>query len=140
MTGETIPQAANPTLSRGSAAAFWASTLFVAMTALVAGAADILHLQPLYGILLHLGYPPYFAAILGTWKVLGALALLAPRRPLVKEWAYAGMSFDYASAVASHCVSGDGLAAMAGPLISIAVLIASWRLRPQSRRLSAGWR
>jgi len=120
-------------LARGRA--YWACTLFVAVTALGAGVMDILHVQPLYGLLLHLGYPSYFAAILGVWKVLGAIVLVAPRYPLVKEWAYAGMVIDYSSAAISHLASGDGTAAIAGPIFSMVALAASWYLRPRSRRL-----
>jgi hypothetical protein len=97
---------------------------------------DILHVPPLYGLLLHLGYPSYFAAILGVWKVLGAIVLVAPRYPLVKEWAYAGMVIDYSSAVVSHWASGDAATALVGPVVSIAALVGSWYLRPQSRRLA----
>ena len=43
---------------------------------MAAGVMDLLHLEPLFGITIHLGYPPYFSTILGTWKILGGLALL----------------------------------------------------------------
>ncbi len=56
----------------------------------------------------HLGYPAYFLLILGAWKVAGGLALLAPRTPLLKEWAYAGFAFDLGSAVIAHVAVGDG--------------------------------
>jgi hypothetical protein len=122
--------------SRASTAAYWAATLFVTLTALGAGTADILHAQPLYGLLLHLGYPPYFATLLGLWKVAGAVVLLAPRWPLVKEWAYAGMLIDYVCAVVSHAAAGDGGSTVVGPLVALAALAASWHLRPESRRLA----
>jgi hypothetical protein len=54
-----------------------------------------------------LGYPVYFLTILGVWKVLSAPALLAPRLPRLKEWAYAGIFFDLTGAAASHAFSGD---------------------------------
>lgn len=114
---------------------YWLFTLLVVAPALVAGAMDVLHLQPLFGLLLHLGYPAYFATILGVWKVLGAIVLLAPRSPLLKEWAYAGMAIDYSSAALSHAALGDGVAAIAGPALSLAALAASWYLRPRARRL-----
>jgi len=123
--------------SRKATVVYWAGTLFVAVTALVAGAMDILHLDPLFGLLLHLGYPSYFAAILGVWKVLGALVLLAPRYPLVKEWAYAGTFIDYSSALISHMALGDAFGAMSGPIIAMVALAASWHLRPPSRRLAS---
>jgi hypothetical protein len=124
--------------SRGTTTAYWVFTLFITLTALSAGVSDILHLQPLYGVLLHLGYPPYFGTILGVAKVVGAIVLLAPRYPLLKEWAYAGMFCDYAAAVASHAAAGDGAGAMAGPILSMAAMAASWYLRPPSRRLRQG--
>jgi hypothetical protein len=124
-----------PMPPRGAIITYWLCTLFVALTALGAGIMDILHVEPLFGLLLHLGYPSYFAAILGVWKVLGALVLVAPRYPLVKEWAYAGMVIDYSSAVISHLASGDGAGAIAGPILSMVALAASWYLRPRSRRL-----
>jgi len=121
--------------SRGALVLFWLSTLAVALTALWAGAMDVLHVEPLYGILLHLGYPSYFAAVLGVWKMVGAIVLLGPRFPLVKEWAYAGMVIDYSSAVISHWASGDPPGALAGPIILAVALVVSWFLRPASRRV-----
>ena len=115
--------------------AYWVATVFLAVNAVVAGAMDILRIQPLFGLLLHLGFPAYFATILGIWKVLGAVALLAPRYPLLKEWAYAGMFFDFSGAVAAHSATGDGIVSCVGPVVSIGALVASWYLRPQSRRL-----
>jgi uncharacterized membrane protein YphA (DoxX/SURF4 family) len=99
--------------SRKALIGYWVCTLFVAIPALAAGTMDVLHLQPLFVLLLHLGYPAYFATILGVWKVLGAIVLLAPRYPLIKEWAYAGMVIDYTSAVLSHSAWGDGVGAIA---------------------------
>jgi hypothetical protein len=62
--------------------------------------------------------------------------LLSPRLPLLKEWAYAGMFFDYAAAVTSHAASGDSATALAGPIVALAIAAASWYLRAPSRRLS----
>src|SRR5262245_53403890 len=111
--------------------AFWLATLFVVVNQLWAGVTHVLHAQPLFGILLHLGYPPYFSTMLGIWKLLAA-ALLAPRRPLLKEWAYAGLFFDFSAAIVSHAAVGDGVVSFIGPIVSIAALFGSWYLRPQS--------
>jgi hypothetical protein len=124
------------TLSAFAPIGYWAATLFVAVTSLAAGVADMLHVQPLYGIMLHLGYPPYFATLLGLGKVVGAAVLLAPRGPLVKEWAYAALFCDYCCATVSHVAAGDGIGAVAGPLFAFGALVASWYLRPASRRLA----
>jgi len=83
----------------------------------------------------HLGYPAYFVALLGIWKLLGVAAVLAPRRPRLKEWAYAGFAFDLSGAAVSHLVSGDGLGKALVPLSLLGLGLASWALRPASRRL-----
>ena len=80
----------------------------------------------------HLGYPSYFLTILGAWKVLGALAILSPGLPRLKEWAYAGMFFDLSGAVASHALMGDGVSKVIGPCLVGSIVIASWLLRRES--------
>ena len=85
----------------------------------------------------HLGYPGYFASILGLWKLLGAIAIVMPRFPRLKEWAYAGFFFDLTAAAASHAAVGDSAADIAAPLVFLALVLASWALRPASRTLAA---
>lgn len=123
-------------LSRAVLLVYWVATLYVAVTSLGAGVIDILHAPPLYADLLRLGYPSHFATVLGVWKVLGALALVWPRYPLLKEWAYAGLFFDFTGALAAHGFAGDGMTTYVGPLLSLGALIASWFLRPPARRLA----
>jgi hypothetical protein len=83
----------------------------------------------------HLGYPDYFASILGAWKILGVIALLWPGMSRLKEWTYAGFTFDLTGAAISHLASGDGLGKAGVPLALLAVGLASWALRPEGRRL-----
>jgi uncharacterized membrane protein YphA (DoxX/SURF4 family) len=83
-----------------------------------------------------LGYPQYFLVILGIWKLLGAVALVIPRFPRLKEWAYAGVIFDLTGAVASLWASGlRNAGSIAYPIVMTGFAIASWALRPPSRRL-----
>ena len=83
-----------------------------------------------------LGYPQYFLTILGIWKLLGAVALLIPRFPRLKEWAYAGVLFDLTGAVASLCAAGlVDASTVAYPIAMMGAAAASWALRPPSRRL-----
>ena len=123
-------------MSRKWVVLFWVATLFIAVNQLWAGVSDVLHAEPLFGILLHLGYPAYFSTLLGIWKLAAAVALLAPRYPLLKEWAYAGLFFDFTAAVVSHAAMGDSTISFVGPAVSIAALFGSWYLRPRSRRLA----
>lgn len=59
-----------------------------------------------YGIK-YLGYPVYFLTILGIWKILGVVAVLIPKFPLLKEWAYAGFFFVMSGAIFSHIAVSD---------------------------------
>jgi len=89
-----------------------------------------------------LGYPPYFMSVLGAWKVLGAIAIAAPRLPRAKEWAYAGMIFDLTGAAASRAAIGDSVGTVVAPLAVAAIVVVSWASRPAARllgeRLDAG--
>jgi hypothetical protein len=86
----------------------------------------------------HLGYPTYFALLIGVWKVLGALVIVAPGLPRLKEWAYAGMFFDSSGAIVSQVAAGDGAGQWVPPLVFMAFALASWALRPASRTLLRG--
>jgi hypothetical protein len=83
----------------------------------------------------HLGYPSYFLLIIGVWKMSCAVALVVPRFPRLKEWAYAGAIFNYTGAVASHLAVDDSASKWVGPLVFAAITLASWALRPPNRRL-----
>ena len=85
-----------------------------------------------------LGYPVYLMTILGVAKVLGVIALLIPGQPLLKEWAYAGFTFDILVAAASHAFAQDTVQSIIIPLVILTVGAASYVLRPDSRRLTTG--
>ena len=114
---------------------YWVCTVLVGLAFLSGGIVDVLHLPQALEGMTHLGYPPYFMTILGVWKVLGALAILLPRLPLLKEWAYAGMIFDLTGASASHIAVGDDVGHIVTPLVLVALTVGSWALRPEGRRL-----
>jgi hypothetical protein len=117
-------------------AGYWLATVAVAGELGLGGVWDIARIPYVRDLVTHLGYPTYFLVLLGAWKVLGAVALLVPRRPLLKEWAYAGAFFTYTGAIVSHLSTGYDL----GELWLLAVLtvltVLSWALRPPSRRTS----
>jgi uncharacterized membrane protein YphA (DoxX/SURF4 family) len=103
------------------------------------GVAHLLHVQSSVDGFVHLGYPLHFVTLLGIWKVLGALALLAPKLPRLKEWAYAGIVFDLTGAAFAWAAVGDETGGSAShiiaPLVLLALAATSWALRPASRRL-----
>ena len=120
---------------------YWTMTGLVAFFIGGGGASQIWQytVNP-HGIVPVLLYPMYFFAILGFWKVLGAIAILVPRFPLLKEWAYAGIFFDLTGAAAS-CAAVGGYGAygfhVIAPLIIAGFTVISWALRPESRKLNA---
>jgi hypothetical protein len=115
---------------------YWTATAALAAECFVGGVMGALRLQPFAGVVTHLGYPLYFMTILGVCYVSAGVVLLAPRLPLVKEWAYAGLMFIYAGATASHIWVGDNAKTLVGPLLLAGLTVASWALRPQRRRMS----
>jgi uncharacterized membrane protein YphA (DoxX/SURF4 family) len=124
--------------SRGRVAAYWVMTVLVAIELAVGGAWDVLRVPQVRSLIERLGYPPYFLAILGIWKLLGAIVLIAPRFPRLKEWVYAGVFFDLTGAVASLACAGlVSAGTTAYPAVMMVVAAASWALRPPSRRLSS---
>ncbi len=118
---------------------YWATTVLVAVSIGSGGAAQVAHLQQNVDGFVHvLGYPAYFVTDLGVWKVLGAITILLPRFPRLKEWAYAGIFFDLTGAAASWAaVGGTGEAFhVIAPLVIAGFTVASWALRPQSRTIA----
>jgi uncharacterized membrane protein YphA (DoxX/SURF4 family) len=116
--------------------AYWTATIVVAASIGSGGVAQVAHLKENVDGFTHvLGYPLYFVTVLGVWKVLGAIAILVPRLPRLKEWAYAGIFFDLTGAAASWAaVGGPGEAFhVIAPLIIAGFCLASWAFRPPSR-------
>jgi uncharacterized membrane protein YphA (DoxX/SURF4 family) len=117
---------------------YWVITAMVAFFIGSGGAAELARVPGNVEGLAHLGYPVYFATIIGFWKVLGAIAIVAPGFPRLKEWAYAGIFFDLTGAAAS-CAAVGGYGAygfhVIAPLVLTGLTVASWALRPESRTI-----
>lgn len=127
-------------LTRVKTILYWTATVLIATELAVGGVWNVLRTDYVRDVLeTRLGFPSYVAVILGVWKIAGAVALLVPGFPRLKEWAYAGAFFVYLTAAVSHAVDGDGLFAL-GPAGFAAITIASWALRPKARRDPSAWR
>jgi hypothetical protein len=116
---------------------YWAATGLVALGFAFGGLADLSRSPDVLAGLAQLGYPAYLAVLLGVWKVLGAVAIVVPRFPRLKEWAYAGMFFDLSGAFFSHASVGDPAPKLIAPVVLLALLGASWALRDESRKLES---
>lgn len=115
--------------------AYWVTTILGPASFVIGGVLHLARTEQVLATLAHLGYPHYFAYILGTWKILGAVAVVIPGFPRLKEWAYAGFFFDLTSAAISRAAVRDGIADVLAPLGFLVLVIASWALRPASRKL-----
>lgn len=120
--------------------AFWICTILGPTSFVIGGFLNITQSEQAIIGLQHLGYPLYFAYILGFWKLAGAVTITIPGFPKLKEWAYAGFVFDLTGAAASHYFKGDPFfngsnAQIASPLIFLALVLASYFLRPTSRKI-----
>jgi DoxX-like family len=123
---------------------YWTTTTIVALEMLAGGIADLTHGRamlvagtPVAVILTQLGYPTYLLTILGICKIPGAIALLVPRVPRLKEWAYAGVVFELTVAAASHVARGNPTGNAITPLVFALLALASWALRPPNRTFGA---
>lgn len=118
---------------------YWIFTALVAAELLFGGILDVLHKPAALNILHTLGYPAYLCTILGPAKLLAVCALLYPRTRLLREWAYAGVTFNMLGAFCSHIAAHDTVPATVAPLILLSLAIGSYLLRPAACRLrSAG--
>jgi len=125
------------TRSNAKTIAYWVVTIFGPASFVIGGYLHLTRDPQVMATLAHLGYPTYFATILGTWKLLGAIAIVIPGFPRVKEWAYAGFFFDLTGAAATRAFVGDGVADIVAPLVFLGLVMASRALAPARRKLSA---
>jgi hypothetical protein len=114
---------------------YWVSTGLGSAILAFGGISEVAHVPRITQTIAHLGYPAFLPTLLGTWKLLAVAAIVAPRLPRLKEWAYAGVFFDLTGAMISHAVAGDGAERFAPPLVIFALLATSWALRPAGRLL-----
>jgi hypothetical protein len=114
---------------------YWIATGMVAFAVGSGGVAQASRVPGVVDGMRQLGYPLHFVVLLGVWKTLGAITILVPGFPLVKEWAYAGIFIDLSGAVVTAVANASAAFHVIAPLVLIGMLVASWSLRPESRRL-----
>ena len=118
-------------------ALYWLATVLLTFELVASFIWVVVGTQYVTVNLRHLGYPLFLAKILGAFDFPGAVTLLIPGFPRLKEWAYAGAFFKYLGAVASHAFAGDGPNVWIAPLMFGIFTMTSWALRPPERRLIA---
>lgn len=116
---------------------YWVATVWFSLGMTATGLVQIAKgkAEGVFGA--NLGYPAYFLMIIGVWKIVGVIALLMPKFPLQKEWAYAGFFFLMTGAVFSHLASGSPAVELIPSLFLLVLLALSYYFRPAQRRLVA---
>jgi len=114
---------------------YWIATIWLSLGMLSTGIVQLLKTEEEVDMMTRLGYPGYILTIIGVWKILGVVAVLIPKFPLLKEWAYAGFFIAMSGAVVSHLISGDEAKDIFGPILLLFLTIVSWYFRPADRKL-----
>jgi uncharacterized membrane protein YphA (DoxX/SURF4 family) len=114
---------------------YWIATIWLSLGMLSTGIVQLLQIKQEVEVMTRLGYPGYFLTILGVWKILGVAAILIPKFPVLKEWAYAGFFFVASGAIISHLASRDPAIDLIGPALLVVLIIVSWYFRPATRKL-----
>jgi len=115
---------------------YWITTIWLALGMLSTGIVQLIGMKEEVDLIGRLGYPLYFLTILGVWKILGVIAVLVPKLPLVKEWAYAGFFFAMSGAIFSHLALNDEAKEYFGPTLLLILTMVSWYFRPAGRKIS----
>lgn len=116
---------------------YWVATVWLSLGMVSTGIVQIIQLPEEVEKMALLGYPAYFISLLGVWKILGVIAILIPKFPLLKEWAYAGFFFTVTGAAYSHIFKSDPAVELVGPLLLLVLIILSWYFRPSDRKIAS---
>lgn len=116
---------------------YWFFTLWLALGMFSTGLVQLSKSKAEVDSMMHLGYPIYLLTILGVWKMLGVVAVLIPKFPLLKEWAYAGFFFAMSGAAISHIIMGDAMKEIFPSLLLLILTVLSWYFRPANRKTIA---
>src|SRR6187455_2157198 len=118
---------------------YWIATIWLSLGMLSTGAVQLLKMKGYspgsLDSMTHLGYPAYFVTLLGIAKILGVVALLIPKYPLLKEWAYAGFFFMTSGAIFTHIAAGNSISEIFPSLLLLILASVSWYFRPADRKL-----
>ena len=114
--------------------AFWGATGIVAVWALFAAFTYLTNAPQSVENFRHVGYPQQLRVLLGIAKAAGAITLVVPRVPILKEWAYAGFTFTWIAATVAHYLAGDGALVLL-PIMFLTLLGISYVTRPANRRV-----
>ena len=112
---------------------YWGATGLVATATLLAAFSYLTTAPQAVENFRHVGYPQQLRVLLGIAKLSGAIVLLLPRLPTLREWAYAGFTFMWIAAIVAHYLAGDGALVLL-PIALLGALSISYTTRSATRR------
>lgn len=115
---------------------YWIFTIWMSFGMLSSGILQIMQVKEEVALFDHLGFPMYFATIIGVWKLLGVTVALIPGFLILKEWAYAGFVFTMTSAFICHLIMKDGMGETFPPVFLLLITVISYYYRPANRRIT----
>ena len=120
---------------------YWIATIWLSLGMVSTGAVQLLKVKGdspgSFDSMTNLGFPAYFVTLLGTAKILGVIAVLVPKFPLLKEWAYAGFFFMMTGAIFTHIAADNSMVEIFPSLLLLILTVVSWYFRPADRKIAA---
>jgi hypothetical protein len=113
---------------------YWIATIWLSLGMGSTGIVQLLKMDQDIERMADLQYPVYLLTLLGVWKILGVIAVLIPKFPILKEWAYAGFFFAMSGAAYSHIASGSPVTEILPSLLLVILTMLSWYFRPPGRK------
>ena len=107
---------------------YWIFTILFCLLCFMDGIGGITKQQAGQDVLKHLGYPMYLLTITGIAKLFAAVAILQTKYKTIKEWAFAGMTFNFIGAFLSRIFLGDPIGECLPPLIMLAFMFVPYIL------------
>jgi hypothetical protein len=116
---------------------YWTFTALVAALMGAGAIFDAISAPEAVAHVTRLGYPEYLIPFLGVAKLAGVVAILIPGFPKIKEWAYAGLTFDLLGALYSHIAFGDPVADWLPILVLVLLVLGSYTFYHQLQKKAA---
>jgi len=123
-------------MSKRNKIIYWIATAWLSLGMLSTGVVQLIKMKEEADMFTRLGYPSYLLTLIGVWKILGVAAILIPKFPVLKEWAYAGFVFVMSGAIVSHLAVNDAAKELFGPSLLLVLTAVSWYFRPASRKMT----
>lgn len=87
---------------------YWSSTIIVLLFVGLGSFADLIKIEPIKESFKHIGFPEFMLPFFGLAKLFGSIGIMIKSKPLLREWAYAGIIFYFIGATYIHLALGDG--------------------------------